>query len=327
LTSVVSPTQPFSFLAFDAFVMKESRNPQPSRPNRQMKTILRSRLARQRTQVSLICHAVLLLLAVSARGAFIDSFAVGPQEHVLGPGDAFWGETVSGLDPAQVLGGGRRLTLLADSDGPYRPVDEGTFSAILAGSNPGSLSVQASVVTAPDSSKYDPAVMLDYDCPAEDWSGFTGIVVQFASPPSEPLQLETSLNSGGGDYYSEAVVPAGSLSFAVSFSGLGGSSPIVLTAVTSLRLKFILPAMASVGLRDVQLGGGAAPAPRLNISLGGGVAVTWPTNATGFTLESAPNLAAQFSAVTNAPVVSGTNYEVTVPADAPAQFFRLRRPN
>jgi hypothetical protein len=265
--------------------------------------------------------------APPATAAFIDSFTVGPQSHALGAGDSYWGETVSDLDPAQVLGGGRRLTLLADEDAAFRTLEEGSFSAVLSGSIPGSLSIQAVVVNPPEASTYEPAVLLDYDCPSADWSGFDRMVVRFATPPTADVAVQTSLNSGGDPFWADTLVPAGSQSATILFSELNGSVPVSLGAVTSLRLQWTLPAMASLTLRDIQVTGAGAPArPRLSVSLNSGVTLSWPTNAPGFFLESTTNLATSFTTVTNEPVVAGTYYTVTLPATQPVEFFRLHKP-
>jgi hypothetical protein len=66
-------------------------------------------------------------------------------------------------------------------------------------------------------------------------------------------------------------------------------------------------------------------APALTItSSGADVVLTWPTNATGFTLQSSPNLASAIW-VTNLPppvVVNGIN-TLTLPLSGPERFYRL----
>jgi hypothetical protein len=64
----------------------------------------------------------------------------------------------------------------------------------------------------------------------------------------------------------------------------------------------------------------------LNLHLSGtNVVVTWPTNAAGFTLESATNLASPAIWITNAPppVVVGTNNAVTNGISGTRKFYRL----
>jgi hypothetical protein len=58
---------------------------------------------------------------------------------------------------------------------------------------------------------------------------------------------------------------------------------------------------------------------------GANVILTWPTNFTGFTLQSATNLASPAAWTTNSPtpvVVNGQN-TVTNPISGTQQFFRL----
>jgi hypothetical protein len=56
--------------------------------------------------------------------------------------------------------------------------------------------------------------------------------------------------------------------------------------------------------------------------------LSWPVNATGFTLQSTPNLTPPVTwlDVTNPPMVLGGLFTVTSPISGPAQFFRLRKP-
>jgi hypothetical protein len=57
------------------------------------------------------------------------------------------------------------------------------------------------------------------------------------------------------------------------------------------------------------------------------VRLSWPTNAVGFSLQCSPSLNGMFSAITNTPSVSGTNFLTTLPSTKPATFFRLAKPN
>jgi len=68
--------------------------------------------------------------------------------------------------------------------------------------------------------------------------------------------------------------------------------------------------------------------PSLKIaSVAPNVVVTWPSNATGFNLESATNLTPviTWSAVTNSVIVDGTNNSVTLSPNKANQFFRLKQ--
>lgn len=67
---------------------------------------------------------------------------------------------------------------------------------------------------------------------------------------------------------------------------------------------------------------------QLNIALAdvAHVTLSWPTNAAGWNLESATSLkAADWSAVTNTPVVSGTNFNLTFGHAEDQQYFRLHK--
>ena len=69
-----------------------------------------------------------------------------------------------------------------------------------------------------------------------------------------------------------------------------------------------------------------APTPQLTITpLGANVVLTWPTNATGFNLQSTTNLGSSAAWNTNSPapvVVNGQN-TVTNPISDMQQFYRL----
>jgi hypothetical protein len=56
--------------------------------------------------------------------------------------------------------------------------------------------------------------------------------------------------------------------------------------------------------------------------------LSWPANATGFTLQSTQDLSqpASWLDVTNSPAVTGGQFTVTNPMSSPAQFFRPRKP-
>jgi hypothetical protein len=70
----------------------------------------------------------------------------------------------------------------------------------------------------------------------------------------------------------------------------------------------------------------AEPAPLLAIALqaDGQLRLTWPIGASAYALESADALDAQWAEVTTAPVIEGEWYVVTLQADQPTTYFRLR---
>jgi uncharacterized repeat protein (TIGR03803 family) len=71
-------------------------------------------------------------------------------------------------------------------------------------------------------------------------------------------------------------------------------------------------------------------APSLSLSLSGAnVVLAWPTNSTGYTLQSTTNVVVipiVWSAVTNAPIVLDGLNLVTNPVAGPCEFYRLSSP-
>jgi hypothetical protein len=74
---------------------------------------------------------------------------------------------------------------------------------------------------------------------------------------------------------------------------------------------------------DVLIGG-----PKLTATAAAGhtVILSWPTNAVGYTLTSKASVSGSgsWSPVGSAPVISGANYQVTLPATNKVQFFKLQ---
>jgi hypothetical protein len=55
--------------------------------------------------------------------------------------------------------------------------------------------------------------------------------------------------------------------------------------------------------------------------------VTWPSTATGFVLEGSPEVThTSWSPVPGTPRLNGDEFELSVPTDDPARYFRLRKP-
>jgi hypothetical protein len=74
------------------------------------------------------------------------------------------------------------------------------------------------------------------------------------------------------------------------------------------------------------LGSVSAPAPTLTIvPSGANFILTWPTNATGFTLQSTTNLVSTtvWTNVSPAAVVVNGQYAVTNPVSGTNKFYRL----
>jgi len=76
---------------------------------------------------------------------------------------------------------------------------------------------------------------------------------------------------------------------------------------------------------DTVIGVSASPVHLAMTPSGANVVLTWPTNATGFTLQSSTNLGSSAVWITNcpAPVVVSGQFAVTNPISGPQQFFRL----
>jgi hypothetical protein len=78
----------------------------------------------------------------------------------------------------------------------------------------------------------------------------------------------------------------------------------------------------SYGIDNITL----QPRPSLVVrEVGTNVVVSWPTNALGFSLQSSTNLTgAGWSSVTNATVIVGSNYSLTLKPAQQKQLFRLK---
>ena len=72
---------------------------------------------------------------------------------------------------------------------------------------------------------------------------------------------------------------------------------------------------------------GRANALRLS-RIGAGVVLSWPTTATGFKLESAPNLEppVTWSDATDVPTINGPDYTLTIGGSEDGKFCRLSKP-
>ena len=285
-----------------------------------------------RRKIRLVGLLVLLAgISLPGRAAYIDSFAVGPQNFLILPGNASAGGSVSGLDTNQVVWGSRSFTIYADQNGSgFRPLDEGSISVTVSGSTPGSFNVQVAEVAPPPESMYEPWIYLAYQSGglAADWSAFDRIVINFTVPPTADMRIQTDVGSDI-TWYAETTVAAGAHSATILFSELTAYLNPVFTGSNVLGCSFSFnpPMQESFVIGDIQVIGPAAPLlPCLNaVKSEGGLTLIWPTNAAGFVLQSTTNKVQSFIAVTNDPVVVGTNYSVTLPCVCPAEFFCLKR--
>jgi hypothetical protein len=68
--------------------------------------------------------------------------------------------------------------------------------------------------------------------------------------------------------------------------------------------------------------------PKLSAAaVGGNVVLSWPTNTVGYTLTSKGTVTGggSWTPVGTPPVISGANYQVTLPATNKMQFFELSK--
>ena len=111
-----------------------------------------------------------------------------------------------------------------------------------------------------------------------------------------------------------------------TFGGSDGASPGSSMILSGNILYGTTGGGGSAGDGTVYSLSLVSSAPTLNLHLSGtNVVVTWPTNAAGFTLESATNLVPPAIWITNtpAPVVVGTNNAVTNGIIGTQKFYRL----
>lgn len=107
------------------------------------------------------------------------------------------------------------------------------------------------------------------------------------------------------------------------FSTTGGRGTFTLTVNNVTKSGYTFDPAGSILSKSITL----LPALRLSRA-GQNVVLAWPTNDSGFTLQSAAALSAAptWSPVPQAPVVNGTNYTVTVPLAGGNALYRLIQP-
>jgi hypothetical protein len=103
------------------------------------------------------------------------------------------------------------------------------------------------------------------------------------------------------DYFTVSGYPP---NYAFPYQGLMGE----------MRVSFgiLTPAQFLTGPASLQIG-----------SANGYSVISWPQNAGEFTLQQTTNLLGAWTTVTNNPVISGFNFQVTVPRTSSAMFYRL----
>jgi uncharacterized repeat protein (TIGR03803 family) len=133
--------------------------------------------------------------------------------------------------------------------------------------------------------------------------------------------------TGNGTVFAVNTNGTGFTNLYVFTGGSDGSHPnrgLILSGNTLYGTTYSGGVNGNGTLFSLSLGGVSAPLLTIRPS-GTNVILTWPTNATGFILESATNLASSAVWITNtsAPVVVGTNNAVTNGFSGSRKFYRL----
>ena len=151
-------------------------------------------------------------------------------------------------------------------------------------------------------------------------------------PPDAAFEGRSGFATSGVEIYQN-----GTLLFSGSVLGTGAASRISFATNLVVQIGDAIDFRVNYGNGDwssdtTQIGvvitPGTQPLPSLTIvSLPSGLArLTWPTNAPGYSLESAAQLPTiAWSSVTNPVVVLADRFTVTVPTSNQSQFFRLRK--
>jgi hypothetical protein len=175
---------------------------------------------------------------------------------------------------------------------------------------------------------YEPWIYLAYQSQGSpaDWTAFDRIVITFSAPPTADMNLQTTVTSDI-TWAAESDVATGTNSVTILFSDLFSAEPeFTGSNVVNCAFSFDPPIFESFAIGSIQLiETAAAPLPCISaVKNGNGITLTWPTNAAGFSLHHTTDITQSFCAVTNEPVVDGTNYSVTLPCVCPAEFFCLK---
>ena len=162
----------------------------------------------------------------------------------------------------------------------------------------------------------------------------TGSTAHFGYPAGLALDLSNNLVVADlGNNTVRLISPQGMVSTMAGFPGLTGNTDGIGVAATFLSPHDV--AVDNLGYVYITDAGNYTvrtthpPPPALQIRFSGGYAVlSWPTNATGYIVESSLNSQPiVWLPLTNAPVVMlGTNYVQSNLLTTPSSFYRLHRP-
>lgn len=162
-----------------------------------------------------------------------------------------------------------------------------------------------------------------------DWSGKTLHITCIVNPPKGYVAIYTNgvlagLNS------SETYLLSGVLdNYSYINQSLYPGDPHFDLTLDEFRIYNGVLTPSQIAMSDT-MGPDQALNPQIPVlsvkSAGSNVVVSWSTNYTGFTMASKTSLTGgSWSPVGTSPVISGMNYQVTLPATNTAQFFRLSK--
>ncbi len=171
------------------------------------------------------------------------------------------------------------------------------------------------------------------------WAGEQAATAAFDFSSNTNLHITCVACTGGGylAIYTNGVLAGinNSLTYSISSihdnysyinRSLYPSDPYVDLTVNEFRIYSGAMSPEQVAINQA-LGPDILVAPKLSVaSVGSNVIVSWPTNASGFTVVSRESLnAGSWAPVGVSPVISGTNNQVTLPITSTAQFFGLSK--
>jgi uncharacterized repeat protein (TIGR03803 family) len=158
------------------------------------------------------------------------------------------------------------------------------------------------------------------------FGGLKTPVSRFAEDAAGNLYGTTTAPDGYGMGTLFKLTPDGELSTLVTFSGANGAYPY--TGLVSTQDGSLYGVTQQGGVNGYGVVFRLSLPPFLNVQRSGGtVILSWPTNSTGFTLQTATNVArgTPWAEVTNVPGVAGANFVVSDTMVPPTRFYRLEK--
>lgn len=168
-----------------------------------------------------------------------------------------------------------------------------------------------------------PGYLAEHGAASGDWSGQTMHLTAVIDPPHQYIAIYTN---GVFAQAGPEPVPLSAVAPDLAYLNRSLYTGDVYADRTVNEFRIYDGAMTPAEVAASQLAGpDQLPGPMLSVGVSGAnVVISWPTNASGFTLKSKTSLSdAAWTTVGTAPVVSGENNQVTLPVSGSAQFFRL----